>query len=312
MKTENPLISIIIPVYNVEKYLDKCVESVVNQTYRNLEIILVDDGSPDNCPKMCDEWAANDSRIKVIHLENTGVANARNTALRMAAGDYVGFVDGDDYVEPDMYQQLVELAMKYNSDITFCSYQINDEDRGEAGCSEIPKDAVMKNVLMGEYEYGVLWNKLYKSSVVKDLEMPPLKCSEDLPYNYFAMKNADKFVKTELKLYHYYQNEASTMHSSFSRSKYDAVKARKIMINDVTSAFKPYAVYDLVLSLYVFLNLSLITNQCDDMLGDVRKEILDYKKDIMKSDLFTKKDKFKTFFLSLSLFVYKTVLKIMK
>lgn len=312
MKTENPLISIIIPVYNVEKYLDKCVESVVNQTYRNLEIILVDDGSPDNCPKMCDEWAANDSRIKVIHLENTGVANARNTALRMAAGDYVGFVDGDDYVEPDMYQQLVELAMKYNSDITFCSYQINDEDRGEAGCSEIPKDEVMKNVLMGEYEYGVLWNKLYKSSVVKDLEMPPLKCSEDLPYNYFAMKNADKFVKTELKLYHYYQNEASTMHSSFSRSKYDAVKARKIMINDVTSAFKPYAVYDLVLSLYVFLNLSLITNQCDDMLGDVRKEILDYKKDIMKSDLFTKKDKFKTFFLSLSLFVYKTVLKIMK
>lgn len=312
MKNENPLISIVIPVYKVEKFLGRCVESAVNQTYKNLEIFLIDDGSPDNCPKICDDWASKDDRIKVIHLENAGVANARNTALKQATGDYIGFIDGDDYVEPDMYQQLVELAMKYNSDITFCSYQINDEDRGEAGCSEIPKDEVMKNVLMGEYEYGVLWNKLYKKSVVKDLEMPPLKCSQDLPYNYFAMKNADKFVKTELKLYHYYQNEASTMHSSFSRSKYDAVKARKIMINDVTSVFKPYAVYGLVLSLYVFLSQSLTTNQCEDMRNDVRKEILIYKKEILQSDLFSKKDKLKTVLLSLSLFVYKTVMKIIK
>lgn len=312
MKTENSLISIVIPVYKVEKFLDRCVESVVNQTYMNLEIFLIDDGSPDNCPKMCDEWAEKDSRIKVIHLENAGVANARNTALKQASGDYIGFVDGDDYVEPDMYQQLVELALKYDADITFCSYQINDESRGNAVCTEIPKAEALKNVLLGEYEYGVLWNKLFKSSVVKGLEMPPLKCSQDLPYNYFAIKNADKFAKTELKLYHYYQNEASTMHSSFSRSKYDAVKARKILIADAPSEFKSYAIYDLVLSLYVFLNLSLMTNQCNDMLSDVRKEILFYKKDIMKSDLFSKKEKLKTLILSSGVSIYKIVLKIMK
>ena len=308
----NPLISIIIPVYKVEKFLNRCVESVVNQTYKNLEIILVDDGSPDNCPQMCDEWAAKDSRIKVIHLENAGVANARNTALKRAAGAYIGFVDSDDYIEPDMYEQLLAAASKYNADITFCSYQINDESRGNAVCTDIPKAEAMKNVLMGEYEYGVLWNKLYKNSVVEGLEMPPLRCSQDLPYNYFAIKNADKFVKTELKLYHYYQNEASTMHSSFGRSKYDAVKARKILIADAPSEFKSYAVYDLVLSLYVFFNLSLMTNQCNDMLSDVRKEILFYKKDIMKSDLFSKKEKLKTHILSISPVIYKIILKIMK
>lgn len=309
MKTENPLISIIIPVYNVEKYLDKCVESVVNQTYRNLEIILVDDGSPDNCPKMCDEWAANDSRIKVIHLENTGVANARNTALRMAAGDYVGFVDGDDYVEPDMYQQLVELAMKYNSDITFCSYQINDEDRGEAGCSEIPKDEVMKNVLMGEYEYGVLWNKLYKSSVVKDLEMPPLKCSEDLPYNYFAIKNAEKFVKTELKLYHYYQNSNSTVHGNFGIGAFDAVKARNIMIEDVNVDFKEYAVKGFVVSNFVVLSGIIKNQKCFEKYDELRANILKYKKEILTSKLYSKRDKIKLIILLISPYIYNKLTK---
>lgn len=312
MKNENPLISIVIPVYKVEKFLGRCVESVVNQTYKNLEIFLIDDGSPDNCPQICDEWAEKDSRIKVIHLENAGVANARNTALKQISGDYVGFVDGDDYVEPDMYQQLVELALKYNSDITFCSYQINDEDRGENTVSLIPKDEEMKCVILGDYEYGVLWNKLFKSSVVKGLEMPDLKYSEDLVFNYFAVKNAKKFFKTDLKLYHYFQNENGAVSAKFNYDKYDAVKSRKILFSDAPSEYKIYAVYGLVLSLYVFLNLSLETNQCSDMLGDVRKEILFYKKDIMKSDLFSKKEKIKTLILSLGLFAYKTVLKIMK
>ena len=156
MKNENPLISIVIPVYKVEKFLGRCVESVVNQTYKNLEIFLIDDGSPDNCPQICDEWAEKESRIKVIHLENAGVANARNTALKQISGDYVGFVDSDDYVEPDMYEKLLDTALKNDADITFCSYQINDEDRGENTVSLIPKDEEMKCVILGDYEYGVL------------------------------------------------------------------------------------------------------------------------------------------------------------
>ena len=97
-----PKISVIVPVYKVEKFLDRCVESIVGQTYENLEIILVDDGSPDNCPSMCDKWAEKDSRIKVIHKENGGVSSARNAALYAATGDFIGFVDSDDWIEPDM------------------------------------------------------------------------------------------------------------------------------------------------------------------------------------------------------------------
>ena len=103
-----PLVSVIVPVYKVEDYLDKCVESIVKQTYKNLEIILVDDGSPDNCPSMCDSWAQKDSRIKVIHKENGGVSSARNSALDTAAGDYICFVDSDDFIEPNAVGYMLE------------------------------------------------------------------------------------------------------------------------------------------------------------------------------------------------------------
>ena len=111
-------ISVVVPVYNVEEYLDQCVESLVGQTYKNLEVILVDDGSPDNCPAMCDEWAERDNRIKVIHKENGGVSSARNAALDIASGDYIGFVDSDDWIEPDMYEILIKNAKKYDADIS--------------------------------------------------------------------------------------------------------------------------------------------------------------------------------------------------
>ena len=109
---KNELITIIVPVYKVEKYLDRCVQSIVDQTYTNLEIILVDDGSPDNCPKMCDEWAKKDKRIKVIHKQNGGLSDARNAGLEKAKGKYVGFVDSDDYVAPNCFKILTVLSLE--------------------------------------------------------------------------------------------------------------------------------------------------------------------------------------------------------
>ena len=105
---KSDLISIVIPVYKAEQYLDQCISSVVNQSYRNLEIILVDDGSPDQCGKLCDEWAEKDKRIRVIHKENGGLSDARNAGLDIASGEYIGFVDSDDFVHPEMYQRLYE------------------------------------------------------------------------------------------------------------------------------------------------------------------------------------------------------------
>lgn len=117
---QKPLVSVIVPVYKVEDYLDKCVKSIVAQTYENLEIILVDDGSPDNCPSMCDSWAQKDSRIKVIHKENGGVSSARNSALDAAAGDYICFVDSDDFIEPNAVGYMLENIG--DADVIQCSF----------------------------------------------------------------------------------------------------------------------------------------------------------------------------------------------
>ncbi|MBR4998296.1 MAG: glycosyltransferase, partial [Clostridia bacterium] len=116
-------VSIIIPIYKVEEFLDNCVESVINQTYKNLEIILVDDGSPDNCPKKCDEWAKKDNRIKVIHKENGGVSSARNMALDIMSGDYVCFVDADDALNPQYVEILLKTSKQNDADVAICSWQ---------------------------------------------------------------------------------------------------------------------------------------------------------------------------------------------
>jgi len=306
------LISVIVPVYKTERLLNRCVESLVNQTYKNLEIILIDDGSPDNCPKMCDEWAEKDKRIKVFHLENSGVANARNTALKQASGSYIAFADSDDYLEPDMYERLINAAERHSADIVMCAYQINDESRGTDRLRAVPKNKAIKCICMGDYNYGVLWNKLYKNSIVKGIEMPDLKYSEDLVFNFSAFCNAKIIAQSDLKLYHYYQNDESAVHKTFDKSNYDAVKARKTIFEKVSSELKDYAVYGYVLSLFVFLNSVITTNQCTDMADDIRNEILSFKTYIMKSDLFSKKDKLKTKLLSASFAAYKALFKGLK
>ena len=118
---KSDLISIIVPVYKVEKYIDECIKSIINQTYTNLEIILIDDGSPDNCGKICDEYAKNDKRIKVIHQKNMGQSVARNVGLEYAKGDYIGFVDSDDYIKNNMFEVLHNNLVSYNADISICN-----------------------------------------------------------------------------------------------------------------------------------------------------------------------------------------------
>ena len=126
---DNPKISVIVPVYKVEKYLDRCVESIVNQTYKNLEIILVDDGSPDDCPAICDAWANKDERIKVMHKENGGASSARNAGLDASSGDYVGFIDGDDIIDNDMYEMLLNNLVFTGADISRCG-MVREDDGG--------------------------------------------------------------------------------------------------------------------------------------------------------------------------------------
>lgn len=168
---EKDLISVIVPVYKVEKYLDKCVQSIVDQTYENLEIIIIDDSSPDNCPAMCDAWAEKDSRVQVFHIENKGVANSRNFALSKAAGDYIAFADGDDFLEPNMLEILYRNLLVTGADIAVCGYFRQDESGMQIPDSEksasprleaITAEEALRQTALGEYKFGVLWNKLYK------------------------------------------------------------------------------------------------------------------------------------------------------
>ena len=295
------LISIIVPVYKTEQYLDRCVESIVSQTYKNLEIILVDDDSPDNCPQMCDAWAEKDNRIKVLHIENKGVANARNQGLDIATGNFIGFVDSDDYIEPDMFETLLNNLTDNNADISLCGYQINEEENAVANLRMVTPLDAMKLICMGDYKYGVLWNKLYKKDLIKHIKMPDFVCCEDLIFNYYVFKNAQSIVECDSKLYHYFQNDESTVHSKFGIGAFDAVKSKEIMVEEQQgTSLEEYAVRGLVSSCFVVLSGVIQSGKCSDKYDDLRNLILKHRQDIYSSDLYTKKDKIKTFILSIS------------
>lgn len=292
-------ISIIVPVYNTEKYLDRCIESIINQTYKELEIILVDDASPDNCPKMCDEWAKKDKRIKVIHIENKGVANARNQGLKIATGSYVGFVDSDDYIEPEMYERLINELNETKCDIAVCGFQVNTEDKGDSFTRIISSDEALKKVVTGDYKFGVLWNKLYKKQVLSGVTMPPLVCCEDMVYNYYAFKNAENIVELNTKLYHYIKNEESTTNKNFNYGAFDAIKSKEIILADCgqNKELTKYAIYGYILSSYAVLNRVISTQKFIELYDELRKGILQFKKYILFSKLYNGRDKIKTLIL---------------
>ena len=163
-------VSIIIPVYNVEAYLDRCLKSIVNQTYENLEIIIVDDGSPDKCPFICDSWQLKDDRIIVIHKENGGLSSARNTGLDIATGDYICFVDSDDYISLDMIETMLDAALTYSVDVVTCG-RIRVANSTEEEMYSLPKgklftgEKAIKELFCGGAIEEAAWDKLYKKEI---------------------------------------------------------------------------------------------------------------------------------------------------
>lgn len=229
-KVSNPLISVIIPVYKVEKYLEKCVDSVINQTYDNLEIILVDDGSPDNCPKMCDEYAKKDKRIKVIHKENGGLSDARNVGIKNSNGEYIGFVDSDDWVSKDMYKDLYNLIIKTQSDIAISEIiRTNDESVIINNIDEIITEFNQKEYLKRYFKIGFQTteyyavNKLYKRNIIKEDQYPIGLTSEDVFGTYKAILNAKKIVKTN-KIHYFYRYNENSITGKFSKKDFDLLK----------------------------------------------------------------------------------------
>lgn len=220
------LISIIVPIYNVEKYLRRCIESIMNQTYKNLEIILIDDGSEDNSGKICDEYVEKDSRIKVIHKKNGGLSDARNSGLKIAEGKYVGFVDSDDYIAVDMYEYLFNLIKNNDACISICNFEkiwdnIEKKDKEiEFKQSELVLDSkeALKSIIDDKKLKSYAWNKLYKIELFKDIEYPKGLNMEDIATTYRLIYKSKKVVIGNEKKYYYIQREGSILNSK--KSKY--------------------------------------------------------------------------------------------
>ena len=228
------MISVIIPVYNLEKYLVRCIESIIGQTYKNLEIILIDDGSTDTSGEICDRYAKKDIRIQVIHKKNGGLVSARNAGLEAAAGEYVGFVDGDDYVEPDMFEQMYKKVLEYPYDIVMCDVSCRYPNKSleiKSGMTDDKKSMGLqdrKEIILSSY--AVVWNQIYKKELitedkffVKDLWY------EDVLFIYKLFPYINSVGVVNKKLYNYVQRQNSITYT-YNDKLYDVTKVLNELI----------------------------------------------------------------------------------
>lgn len=225
------LISVIVPVYKVEKYLNRCIESIVKQSFENLEIILVDDGSPDRCPSICDDWARKDSRIKVIHKSNGGLSDARNAGMAIATGDYISFIDSDDWIAPDFFLKLIEAVNKDKSDISCCAVQMIWEDGSPAKMLTVAEDTILsrfeaqKELLSENKLKQPVWYKLYRRELIQNIYFEKGKCHEDDFWSYQAIERADKISLVNYIGYFYWQRTSSIMGEGYSIKRFDEIEA---------------------------------------------------------------------------------------
>ena len=292
------LISVIVPTYNVEKYLDKCIDSIVNQSYKNLEIILVDDGSSDKSGEICDKWGRIDSRIKVIHKENGGLSDARNIGLDVANGEYISFIDSDDFIEKDFYVYLKDLSEKYNSDIVECNFVKAYESKLNE--FEFPKNDFESITITDSYgalkiytsfdddistNSVVVWNKLYKSEIFNDIRFPVGKTHEDQFTMYKILSKATTFVTSSEVKYGYFQRENSIINKKFSEkrleifSAYDEVISflHKMNYTELEEKFQRRYLQTLI----DFVDKAVLENDEKNKINKVLKKLFDDRYKIM-------------------------------
>ena len=291
------LISIVIPIYNVEKYLNRCLETIVNQTYKNLEIILVDDGSTDNSGIICDEYAKNDKRIKVYHKKNGGSSSARNYGIKKANGKYIGFIDADDYIDLDMYQVLYDSCKKHNCDIAWCNKYIENEKEKYREQSiyehsaKLTQKKAYELILLSD---ASLCDKLFKKEIFDDIKFIEGSLYEDIMPLCYAMNKSEYVYFINKAKYHYIQRSGSNVHH-FDLRKLDYTKNANLFrkfvldrysdLNEVTDAY------------YILVLCTLISDMFDDRkkykekYNDQINELKSYKKSYLKNKYIPKSKK---------------------
>ncbi len=317
-------VSIIVPVYNVEEYLGKCVNSLIAQTYKNIEIILVDDGSSDNCPHICDEFGKTDSRVKVIHKENGGLSSARNSGIRIAIGDYIAFVDSDDYVKENYIELLLNACVENNCTVSACGYyEYYSEDNYNIVCGEsdgvISSIDAVKDIFTMKNEICVVaWNKLYAKELFIDnnISYPEGKIHEDVFTTYKLCALADNVAYVNEPLYYYVQRQTSIMGQSFSPKRLQLIEA----VESISPFVKENSpVFDDAYDYYMFLNyLTLLNTMADckykdnSLFKELRGKVLAMLPKLKTNMYFGKKNFLTCVFLKLGMSMFYVIRKLYK
>ena len=237
---QTPLLSVIVPVYRVERFLHKCVDSILAQTYQNLEIILVDDGSPDGCGPICDEYSARDSRVRVIHKKNGGLSDARNAGIELARGNYLAFVDGDDWIEPDAYAAMLSALERWGARL-MCAGRYDEEDAtGEVTLGLCPEKEellsgteTVRRIFRWESLDSSACDKLFARELFQGIRFPVGRHMEDVPTIYRVVLAAGSAVMLPKPFYHYVHRPQSITTSSFSDKSFHAIESAAMVYEDI-------------------------------------------------------------------------------
>lgn len=286
---EETLVSIIVPIYKVEKYLRQCIESIIEQTHQNIEILLIDDGSPDSSLQICEEYAKKDNRIKVFSKPNGGLSDARNYGLERAKGKYIAFIDSDDYVHKDYIQELLKKCIETKSDIAMCGIKRVDDNGQELEEIEITNKHIQtgREMILEINDYSttnvVAWNKLYKRHLFNNIEYPKGKLHEDEFTTHKLLYNANQIAITKEKLYFYRYNANSIMNSSLNIKRLHILEA----LEDRLKYFKANnedEIYNNTIIRYIdtIIYLYNISNAKKDK--EIRKKILEKYKELYKTE----------------------------
>ena len=265
-----PLISVIVPIYNVEDYLNKCVDSIIGQTYKNLEIILVDDGSPDNCPELCDEYSRIDKRVKIIHKKNGGLSDARNEGMKIATGDYISFIDSDDYVPNNYIEELLKGYTRDDADISICDIKVIYNDR-EVIEKSIKGDEVNQlNAIDTPYAASAC-NKLFKSEIIKKFPFEVGKINEDIAVVIPIIANSNKIAYITSTTYNYVQRDTSIQGVSFTDKRYDVFDGVNLALSRINNPddYEDAIVFNQLISVLLYV-VPYINNK-DDRLSVITK-----------------------------------------
>lgn len=288
---EQPLVSIIVPVYKVQKYLKRCVDSIIAQTYPNIEVFLVDDGSPDNCGVICDEYADKYPYIRVIHQKNAGLSAARNNAVPESHGEYITFIDSDDFVTPDYVEYLLNLTQKYHADISVAGrmYQYDDKavitPKAETKSYMCTPEEALINMNYG-IDFSVFaWGKLYKRQLVEANPYPVGKLYEDLATTFKIVGSSNGVAYGNKQVYYWVQRSDSIMHSGFNRKQLDGLEAAEAQLRYIEKNYPkavPAAKYRCTAKAVELAGICFSSGGNKVDFDELRKEMSKYALEVLK------------------------------